>query len=69
MGDTADAHRREILALMSALNKARNTCISVRGLGVVPSTQPEYRELDLTIQCAWDALIRAEVYLREKGAI
>ncbi len=65
---TDAAHRREMLVLMSALNMARNTCVSVLGLGVVPSTQPEYRELALTVQLVRDALIRGEVYLRENEA-
>ena len=60
-----DPCHREMKALMSTLNMARNTCIAVLGLAVVPSTQPEYRQLQDTMNEAWDAICRAEAYLNE----
>ena len=59
-----DPCHREMKALMSTLNMARNTCIAVLGLAVVPSTQPEYRQLQDTVNEAWDAIFRAEAYLK-----
>ena len=59
-----DPCHREMEALISALSMARNTCIAVLGLAVVPSTQPEYRQMQDTVNEAWEAIFRAEAYLR-----
>ena len=63
-GGAVDLCRREMKALISTLSMARNTCIAVLGLAVVPSTQPEYRQMQDTVNEAWEAIFRAEAYLR-----
>ena len=52
-------------ALVTALRATQRACMGVIGLGVVPSTQPEYGQLEEAEKMARAALALAEVSHRD----